>query len=228
VTTRSASLAVQMPSKIRALPRDRMGRPIPWFVAELAGGIRDFRVADSAKRVSALRDKLCWVCGQNLPAKVTFALGPMCSINRITAEPPVHLECATYSAQACPFMIRPQMVRRTGGLENIPDLVDAPGIHIDRNPSGILLWTCRQFKLMRPPFGVPGVLVTVGDPVEVTWWTQGRAATAVEADGMLAAGYERLQQECVHDPDPAGARAQLARQYAVARRLLPAHETAAG
>ncbi len=217
----AAKPAVQMPSQVRALPRDSKGRPIPWFAAELDGGVREFRIADANKRIRALRDQLCWVCGQNLPKKVTFALGPMCAINRITAEPPVHHACAVYSAQACPFMVRPQMVRRTGGLENIPNLVDAPGVHIDRNPGGMLLWTCYKFKLIRPTFGVPGVLISVGDPVEVSWWTQGRAATGAEVTAMLEAGYQRLGEECRHDPDPQSALAQLTRQYTLARNLIP-------
>jgi hypothetical protein len=209
---------VPMPSRIRALPRDQLGRPIPWFVADLEDGGRDFRDAD--RRIRALRDRLCWVCGQRLPRRFVFVLGPMCALNRITAEPPAHEDCADYSARVCPFMLRPQMVRRTSGIPE--GTVAPPGKHLDRNPGGMLLWTTNDWTTFRPPFGMQtGLLINVGEPMRVSWWREGRAASRVEAEGMLDAGYARLQEEARQDIDPDSAFDLLARQYRRARALLP-------
>lgn len=213
--------AVDMPSRIRALPRDDKGRPIPWFVATLPDGRRDFRVVDPRRRIEAIRDGVCWVCGQKLPrAEYTFLLGPMCTLNRITGEPPSHYQCALYAVKVCPFMVRPQMVRRTGGLDGV-DLTPPPGVHVDGNPGGIVLWMCRGYKLSRPPIGQAGILITVGDPVGIGWWTQGRPAGREEAAAILRAGYERLLGVAEVDPDPESAIAELRRQMNGAVALLP-------
>ena len=218
--TTAAVRSQAMPSRIRALPRDHLGRPIPWFVADLDDGRRDFRIADPDRRARALRDGLCWVCGQRLPRSQVFIIGPMCTINRITAEPPNHNECAEYSSTVCPFILRPQMTRRTSGLPD--NLTPLPGNHVEGNPGGMVLWTTGQWSTFRPRFGMPGgVLVNIGEPTRVRWCTEGRPATRAEAAKLLIAGYARLQEEAGLDPHPPSALEALGRQYARARALLP-------
>ncbi len=222
--TVAAIREVPMPSRIRALPRDELGRPIPWFVAELKDGTRDFRLAASERRYRALRDNLCWVCGQKRPKTMMFAIGPMCTLNRITAEPAGHVECVVYSAQVCPFMLRPQMQRRTSNLPDEEDLIAPPGLHQDGNPGGIILWTTRDFSTFRvPPPAPPGLLIQIGKPTAVVqWWREGRPATYEEALTLLDAGYARLQEQARLEYQPEAALTQLRRQYASARLLLPA------
>src|SRR5262245_3833667 len=102
---------VDMPGRIRWLPIDARGFPVPWFVAwfkdgeqvEPGVGLPDFRVADANKMRSALKLRLCWVCGKRLGRHLAFTIGPMCAINRTMSEPPSHYECARFAAQACPF-----------------------------------------------------------------------------------------------------------------------------
>lgn len=47
-----------MPRPIAALPRNLAGYPIPWFVATLDDGTRDFRVADAERYRDAVRLRL--------------------------------------------------------------------------------------------------------------------------------------------------------------------------
>src|SRR5438046_1182517 len=104
------------PAKMRALPVHR-GYPVPWFVAWV-NGEPEFRAADGKKWALAVTKHYCWVCGQSLGRYQTFVLGPMCGINRTSAEPPCHLECARYSAKNCPFLSKPHMTRRENGLRD--------------------------------------------------------------------------------------------------------------
>ncbi len=200
--------ALPMPSRVRALPRDRYGRPIPWFVDDQVAARRSYRTPTSDKRIAALRDGICWVCGQNLPTgtrtrrqnqplPVTFLVGPTCVVNRVATDPPSHGSCATYAVEACPFATRPDI-------------------------GGMVLWSTPEFEIQRPRFGVGGkVLLKMGKPTAVSWWTGGQLASREVATKLLGEAYARLVAECEYDPDPRGAADVLNGQLHEAVKYLP-------
>jgi hypothetical protein len=209
-----------MPPRVAALPRNQAGYPIPWFVATLDDGTRDFRIADRERHIDALRLRLCWVCGGRLGANVAFVIGPMCALNRISSEPPAHLACADYSALVCPFLATPQMVRREGGK---PDgLLEPAGVALRRNPGVALVWVTRSFRWRRATLGQPGYLCSLGDPVELFWYAHGRVATRAEILASIDSGLPALRDACQHDHDPADSLAMLERDYRRALALVPA------
>jgi hypothetical protein len=171
--------------RIAMLPVDERGYPIPWFVADV-NGERDFRVADGRKYSIAISESLCWVCGQRMGAYKTFVIGPMCGINRVTAEPPSHKDCAEWSARNCPFLSNPRMIR------DETDLVgDNPGgIMIKRNPGACIVWTTKAFFQMRVS---NGHLIQIGDPLEAVWYARGRIATRDEVIDAVEAGCPALR-----------------------------------
>ena len=176
-----------MPERIKALPIDHRGFPVPYFVAWFDGK-PDHRVMDGAKLWPAINKRLCWICGQPLGANdVAFPLGPMCTINRTTSEPPSHRECATFAIKTCPFLSIPAKARRANNLPG--GLRDAAGVSIKRNPGVTALWICERYQ----PYMVgDGVLFTVGQPSEVEWYAEGRAATNIEVAESVAGGLPLL------------------------------------
>lgn len=195
-----------LPVRIARLPVDPRGYPIPWFVERLPDGTPEFRAMDPKKFVLAIRDRRCWVCGETLGAYKVFVVGPMCGINRTSSEPPSHRDCAVWSARNCPFLSRPQMVRRENDL---PDNVIVGEAALDRNPGVTLLWTTRTFI----PFKAPGasgsgVLLTMGEPLSVEWFAEGRPATRAEVLASIADGMPALERACDMETTP------LARQDA--------------
>lgn len=209
-------LKVAMPKRVAALPVSEKGYPVPWFVAWI-NGKPDFRVVDPKKIVDAYHDKRCWVCGQQLGVYKTLAIGPMCVINRTTSEPPSHKDCAIFAAQACPFLVNPKMIRND---KDTPEGVVCPGIHFDRNPGVVALWTTRGY--VRPRKVPNGILFTFDDPDEVLWFAHGRAATRAEVDASIAGGLPLLQK--VADDEGNGASEDLAQLVAEAQRYLPVAE----
>jgi hypothetical protein len=178
----------ELPPRIKDLPLDPRGWPIPWFVAYV-DGLPDFRVMDREKFFRAIRDRLCWVCGQKLGRWLAFSLGPMCSVSRTISEPPAHRDCAEWSVQHCPFLANPEMVRRH---EDLPTNVDEPaGIAIMRNPGVMALWITRSFEAFRVP-GDRMPLLTVGEPDHITWWCHGRQATRAEVQAAVESGLPNL------------------------------------
>jgi hypothetical protein len=220
----------EFPPRIAKLPRWRhMGQlfPVPFFVAWLKDGERchagegepEFRIADSQKWSACVRKRLCWVCGEKLGTHMAFPIGPMCSINRVTTEPPAHLECAEFSACACPFLTRPRMRRNE---KDMPDH-QAPGGHmIPRNPGVTCIWVTKSYKLFRDENGAP--LMQIGDPVSVSWFAEGRNATRAEVMASIDSGYPALLDLAQLDGDEAVAYLAVQREKAMA--YLPANDLA--
>lgn len=193
------------PPRLARRPRDRHGRIVPWFVGYVDGQ-PDHRVIREGGILDAVRFRICFQCGVPLGAHSSFVIGPMCAVNRISAEPPAHRDCAEYAVQACPFLTHPHMRRRENGLPE--DVREPDGIMHRRNPGVSLIWTTRTWAKQ------PGKwLFTFDDPTEVTWWAEGRPATNDEAHTGLVTGLQQLQQEADQDPRPRQAHAHLQRQY---------------
>ena len=201
-----------VPLRMAHLPIFR-GYPVPWFVGWV-DGVPEFRAADFEKRTAAIKKHLCWVCGGSLGRYQVFVIGPMCGINRTTAEPPSHRECAVYSARNCPFLSKRQMTRRTNDL---PEVRAAAGHSFDRNPGVTLLWTTTYFSLFGDGRG--GTLIEVGDPLSVEWYRQGRAATRAEVAHSVETGLPLLEKLCDGKPDDL---AELNRRAKGLEALYPA------
>lgn len=199
-----------LPPLMKYLPIDDRGYPVPWFVA-MVDGKPEFRVADSQKLVRAVKESLCWVCGNHVGPHFTFVIGPMCAVNRNTAEPPCHRVCAEFSAMACPFLSKPHMVRRENDL---PAMAPSAGIAIRRNPGVTCLWSCRAFK---PFANNGGALFKLHEPFRVDWYAEGRPATREEVLASINSGLPILREIALKDGDEA----ELDRMTADAMRFLP-------
>lgn len=208
--------ALVPPARIKALATDHRGFPVPWFVAWIDGA-PDFRVVGPGKVVQAVRQQLCWICGQRLGAFKTFVIGPMCAVNRVSSEPPSHRDCAEFAAKACPFLIKPRMRRNDKDMP--PEARNPGGVMIARNPGVALVWVTRSFKPFRAE---GGVLFEVGDPASVEWYAEGRAATRAEVMASIDSGLPLLRAAA--EPEGPSAVWELARCIARAMPLVPVEE----
>ncbi len=213
----------QRPDRIAALPLSKQGYPIPWFVATLEDGTRDFRIISHERLAEAVKLGRCWVCGQNLGGYKAFTIGPMCAVNRISAEPPSHRSCAQYAAVACPFLSRPEMVRRETGLEEL-GTVKPPGM-IERNPAVALVWVCRDYagKMTRGR-----ALFEIGDPIALEFYHRGQPASFAQVCDSIRTGLPALLQATEHDENPAYSRGMLALELVAAlgqvEKCFPGHK----
>jgi hypothetical protein len=209
-----------LPPRIAALPVDDLGYPVPYFVAWIDGK-PDFRVADSNKMNDCHGLQLCWICGQNLGSYKTFPIGPMCAVNRTTAEPPSHLDCAEWSVRGCPFLSKPKAKRREDEMTEACK-GNVAGEMIERNPGVTCLWTTRSYKLF--PDGAGKMLIEIGAPESVSWWREGRTATRAEIMESISTGLPRLEAciELEKPKDRPAARRELEASVNRAMKLLPA------
>lgn len=212
---------IPVPPRMAALPTDKHGRPVPWFVAWIDGQ-PDFRVIRPGGIQQALKQRKCWLCGGRMGPNTAFVIGPMCVVNRNTAEPGSHLSCAKYAAVACPFLSNPSMRRRETGKPQ--DAHNPAGTMIGRNPGACAVWVSRRWSTWSPGRGQ--ILIDIGDPVAVHWFAQGREATRSEVVASIESGLPLLRAEAERSCDRAGALAALEGMHAAALRCLPAEAVA--
>jgi len=206
-------LGIPIPDRMKRLPISNKGYPVPWFVA-FHNGDWDFRVIGPGKIESAVKRKLCWLCGQPLGVHQVFTLGPMCSVNRVSAEPPSHLECADYAARACPFLSKPKMRRNE---VDMPEEHQPPaGIMLRRNPGVTALWVTKKYQPFRAG---EGVLFEIGEPERVLWFAEGRIATRAEVMASISSGMPFLEAEAIKEGKVA--MEELARCFTRSQSLLP-------
>ncbi len=178
-----------MPSRMIGLPLDERGYIVPWFV-DWIDGKPEFRAMDYQKFKRAIAEKLCWVCGQRLGVNVTFVAGPMCGINRTSAEPPSHRECARWSAENCPFLSNPRMVRREDQETREAWDKNVAGFGLKRNPGVTMLWHTRTYDTFRVD---NGILIQMGEPESVEWLACGKTATRREVLESIDSGLPNLE-----------------------------------
>jgi hypothetical protein len=205
--------SVPMPPRIAKLPRDHRGYPVPYFV-EWRDGVPLFPILSPVKWARCVGKRECWVCGEPLGRNMVFAIGPMCTINQVSSEPPAHRECILYSLQVCPFLINPRMGRVP--TERFGDVIQPGGIMDPGNPGVMALWATRSYSIIRTQ---TGPLISVGDPFAVEWWTRGRAATAQEAADAFTFGATKLLTHA--QAEGQAATLELARLIIAARNRLP-------
>lgn len=209
----------KMPGRIALLPRNKAKYPVPWFVAVIDGK-PDFRVIRPGGIQTALRQKLCWVCGIPFSRQEdrAFTIGPMCAVNRVSAEPPSHRDCAVYSATSCPFLATPNMVRRE---RHKPEGAANPaGIMITRNPGVALVWITGYKSWGTRSDGQGGTLFHIGDCKQALWFARGREATRDEVLASIDSGLPILRE--MAEQDGAGAVAELEVMHAAALEHIPA------
>jgi hypothetical protein len=214
-----------LPARIKRLPRDERGYPVPYFVEWLKGGEPaprgalgaepDFRVVSGAFRARAFRQGLCWLCGDQLGVHKVYVIGPMCVINRTTSEPACHRDCAEFAARACPFMVRPRQKRNEKGL---PEEVMIAGVGLKRNPGACCLYETPLAHAFADGNG--SWLIRLEPPVRVDWRAEGRPATREEVLASIDSGYPLLLEPA--RAQGAAALAELISLRAAAMRLLPA------
>jgi hypothetical protein len=183
---------VPLPGRMRHLPEDPRGYPIPWTVYRDGEGRPHFTISDEALRQRTILEDRCSICGQNNTRGRCFVGGPLCAFHDHGAyiDPPMHRECATYALQVCPFLAAPHYGRRIE--DRTLDRGKAPGelVAVDaqvrpgRPELFVLVMAVGQSLIRR------GGLVRYVKPTQpyrlVEYWREGRRLSEAEG-GTLAA-----------------------------------------
>jgi hypothetical protein len=183
----------------------------------------EYRIADGDAWMACVQEERCWICGGKLGNYRAFVIGPMCSINRVSADPPGHRECMEYAVQVCPFMLNPKFERREANRPPEYGKTEIAGFAITRNPGVMLLWVARKDEYKLIGDGRGGVLFRLtGEPSYIAWYAEGRTATRAEIDQSIKTGFPILFEQARDEGDLAIA--QLLKDRLRADKYLPEYE----
>lgn len=173
-----------VPPPMIGRPVDHRGFPVPWFVTQQdSEGLWDFVNIEGARFIQAHRSQLCWVSGTPLGKFRSYVVGPMCVVNRVSADPPVIPSVAVWSARVCPFLSRPRAKRAEVG----EDVRKAQrGIMLERNPGVCAIYTVKGKS------SITQGLFNLQDPERVEWFCEGRPATREEVQASMDEGLPAL------------------------------------
>jgi len=206
-----------LPARMRDLPLDWRGYPVPKFV-HFIDGVPDFRVIEPGWMAHCHRRHVCWLCGQPLGQFMCFVIGPMCAVNRVSSEPPGHRDCGEYAVRACPFLTHPMARRNERGLPDDRYVLEGA---IDRNPGCAITWMTRSYKLQRVS---NGTVFIIGEPDSMKVWREGRPATHAEMMLSIESGMPLLREQIAKTEGREGLM-RLAGEYdrmiVTMRRLFP-------
>jgi hypothetical protein len=155
--------------RIKVLPRDSRGFPIPWFVKP-EHDPPDFRVLRDNASFKAHNLNICWICGQSLGSFKAHVLGPMGALQRSTTEAACHKTCAEFAAVACPFIANPNMNRSPRALPEGTNTFEA---ELD-NPTFFCIYVMKgaQHRYLSRQGNAP--VWHLQEPVEVYWYRKGK------------------------------------------------------
>jgi hypothetical protein len=105
---------VPIPERMRLLPRDRRGYPVPFIVMRDNDGKPHFTINDEDRRRFVLKNDRCPLCNHGLFRGRWYVGGPRCAFDPRGAylDPPMHHECAEYALQVCPYLAAPNYSKR--------------------------------------------------------------------------------------------------------------------
>jgi len=172
-----------LPVRMRALPKDAEGKPIPYLLTQVATKFESSLGPDLVLTTLCAR-KQCWLCGHQLGRYAAFVGEPVTSVTKISRTPPAHHDCAKYAA-------------RIG-------LMQPKGLKVS------LVWVTRNYQ---PQTTLNGHIFVLGEPEQTFWFSGGRCATREQVQAALEEGAAPLYEIAKRGGDAAvsGLDMQLAR-----------------
>lgn len=122
-----------IPDRMRHLPLDKRGYPIPVGVLIDKDGLPHFAVNVEGKRMEAIERDLCSICGTKLFRGRWYVGGVLSAFHEHGAfiDPPMHAECARFALQTCPYLSAPRYTKEIGKEKVKRAKTDAAMILID-------------------------------------------------------------------------------------------------
>lgn len=162
-----APLGVVVPKRMRTLPKDKRGYPVPVIVAPDRHGDPQFTVNDHERVLQVARRKLCGICGRSLDDGAWFVAGPKAFLHQKGGflDPGMHMDCADYALRVCPYLAMSRYLKRiddrkirAAGVPDDTTLVVNTQAQADRPPV-FMLGRASSYVVFQPG---PGEVLFVG------------------------------------------------------------------
>lgn len=173
-----------------ALQRDARGYPVPFVVLRDSDGKPHFTINDSGRRLRALLERRCHICGGRLGRTMWFVGGPLSAFhpNGCYNDGPLHQECMEYAMQVCPYLALTKYMGRIDDATLDPDKVPSnmifldPTIIAERPP----MFVCAETRAYALTDGTETCYIKPERPYTgVQYWRSGARLTDCEARSVL-------------------------------------------
>ncbi|MDW9481854.1 hypothetical protein GOB57_24710 [Sinorhizobium meliloti] len=200
--------SVPIPERMRSLPLDRRGYPVPVNVERDRTGKPNFAMNDESVRQRLFKEDRCSICGGKLLRGRWSVAGPGSALHEAGAflDPPMHYECARYAVQVCPYLALPSYSKSVSPLEPLEaglvrgGLAYNPTVFPNR-PSLFLLVMYVGQKLTHYEGGFVRSLKPKRPLRRIEYWQDGRQLT--EQDGREAAMQYMREQDATWEAERA-------------------------
>lgn len=110
---------IPIPERMKHLPVDRRGLPIPVIVMWTDDGEPLFAANDEGERQRVIRQDLCQICGGRLNRGRWFTGGmiSVCATHGVNLDSGMHDECVHYALHVCPYLAAPKYGRLVGAQQ---------------------------------------------------------------------------------------------------------------
>lgn len=160
---------IEIPDKMKALPLDHRGYPIPKFAHIDSEGKPHFDICADDIHVRLVIPGMCFICGQPLGRHRFFIGGPISAKSHYFNDGPSHRECAIFSLKACPFLANRNFTHMTENTKkHIPKKINT-AVSTERPPATALI-ECRYYRVT----SVSGnIVIEAGEYEGIEWFCDG-------------------------------------------------------
>jgi hypothetical protein len=143
------------------------GFPIT-YVTQMNGDQPDFRTINILRVRRCMKHGLCGICGEEIKGLFHFIGGNRSAESGHFSDPPMHSECAYYSAQVCPYLMgtKRQFGAGPSKTEKLA-VVDAVFKMADmQRPKRMCIYKCRRYKFETTPEGQPVCVASKAESID--------------------------------------------------------------
>lgn len=94
---------IPVPERLASRPTQG-GLVVPWISVQLGAAGFDLGNMHTSRVNTCFYQKRCQICGHRIHGRIVFFLPDSTLPEMHAGEPPLHPECAAYSAKACPML----------------------------------------------------------------------------------------------------------------------------
>lgn len=126
---------LEIPDRIKLLPKDHRGFPIPYVVLIDKEGQPHFKINDESKGRMCVLSRICHVCGQKLVHKDYWFIGGQLSAYHPYGafnDGATHYECGLFALKICPYLTNNKYTQKTdlvGLMDKLKGKTDIYGLH---------------------------------------------------------------------------------------------------
>lgn len=149
---------VEIPERIKSLPTDERGYPVPVVILVDDEGKKHFKINDDRIVEKCIKDRLCAICGQPMLDDMWLVGGCLSALHPRGAfiDTAVHLACGRYALQVCPYLAYrsfgslSDIDKVTGQVKTSTSIMYVDPTVMPERPAFFVIGKIRNFTVSRP------------------------------------------------------------------------------